>query len=141
MTDRAGPEPTVTRRTPSAASSDVGGEDGPASTFSGPEITRARAEIVPASVTPGTKTQSAPASRKARPPDGLPEAPLRLAQAPPVEVGPGVHDERHVRLEPRFDHGTYLLDLRLEILGRRRGLATGGSVGFRRGCVPRILKI
>ena len=58
MTARAGPEPTVTRLTPSAAGSDTEGAPGTASTLSGPAISRTSAEIVSASPTPGTKTQS-----------------------------------------------------------------------------------
>jgi hypothetical protein len=55
--------PTLTRATPSRPRSATFGVPGTAITLSGASIARTRAAIVSASVTPGTKMQSAPAAR------------------------------------------------------------------------------
>src|SRR5690606_17106814 len=55
--------PTLTRATPSRPRSGTPGAPGSHMMFNGPSIARASAAMVSASITPGTKTPSAPAAR------------------------------------------------------------------------------
>ena len=86
---RIGPDPTLTRATPSASSSGIGGVP-----FDREDVDRAadaahqRAEMVSRSRTPGTKTQSAPAARNAVPRSmATAEARFRRAERAQEDVG------------------------------------------------------
>ena len=115
------PEPTLIRATPNAVSSVSGGEPGPARTLTGPSMPCTSAVIMAGSTTPGTKMQSAPAARYARPRSTARSS--RVAGSPTCadeDVGAGVEDERHVRfLADRADGG----DLGDEALDREQRLS------------------